>query len=106
MEHLSFEERLRDLAMFSLEKRRLQGNIIAAFQYLNGASKNGGDKVQSVAIGQEVTVKSKGFRQYIRNKFFTVRVVKHWNRLPREIIDAPSLEVFKVGLEGALRNLI
>ena len=35
-----------------------------------------------------------------------VRVVKHWHRLPREVGDAPSLETFKVRLEGALSNLI
>jgi len=35
-----------------------------------------------------------------------MRVVKHWRRLPRELVDAPSLETFKVGLDGALRNLI
>ncbi|KFM04189.1 hypothetical protein AS27_10762, partial [Aptenodytes forsteri] len=42
----------------------------------------------------------------IRKKFFTLRVVKHWNRLPREVVDAPSVETFKVRLDGALSNLI
>ncbi|KFW69967.1 hypothetical protein AS28_10906, partial [Pygoscelis adeliae] len=42
----------------------------------------------------------------IRKKFFTLRVVKHWNRLPREVVDAPSLETFKVRLDGALNNLV
>ncbi|KFM13834.1 hypothetical protein AS27_14446, partial [Aptenodytes forsteri] len=46
------------------------------------------------------------FRLDIRKKFFTRRVVKHWKRLPREVVDAPSLETFKVRLDGALSNLI
>ncbi|KFM06107.1 hypothetical protein AS27_11144, partial [Aptenodytes forsteri] len=46
------------------------------------------------------------FRLDIRKKFFTLRVVKHWHRLPREMVDAPSLETFKVRLDGALSKLI
>ena len=42
----------------------------------------------------------------IRKKFFTVRVVKHWHRLPREAVDGPSLTVFKARLDGALSNLV
>ncbi|KFO55100.1 hypothetical protein N302_12428, partial [Corvus brachyrhynchos] len=42
----------------------------------------------------------------IRKKFFTVRVVRHWQRLPREVVDAPSLEAFKASLDGALSNLV
>ncbi|KFQ96781.1 hypothetical protein Y956_02298, partial [Nipponia nippon] len=46
------------------------------------------------------------FRLDIRKKFFTMRVVRHWNRLPREAVDAPSLELFKARLDGALSNLV
>ncbi|KFP14936.1 hypothetical protein Z169_07485, partial [Egretta garzetta] len=46
------------------------------------------------------------FRLDIRKKFFTMRMVKHWNRLPREVVEAPSLEAFKARLDGALSNLI
>ncbi|KFW64427.1 hypothetical protein AS28_10101, partial [Pygoscelis adeliae] len=42
----------------------------------------------------------------IRKKFFTMRVVRHWKRLPREAVDASSLEVFKARLDGALSNLV
>ncbi|KFZ48194.1 hypothetical protein N321_05922, partial [Antrostomus carolinensis] len=46
------------------------------------------------------------FRLDIRGEFFTQRMVRHWNRLPREAVDAPSLEVFKVRLDGALGSLV
>ncbi|KFP18199.1 hypothetical protein Z169_01385, partial [Egretta garzetta] len=46
------------------------------------------------------------FRLDIRKKFFTMMVVKHWNRLPREVVEAPSLETFKARSDGALSNLI
>ena len=46
------------------------------------------------------------FRLDIRKKFFTMRVVKHWNGLPREAVEAPSLDTFKARLDGALSNLV
>ena len=52
-----------------------------------------------------VKLKEDRFRLDVR-KFFTVRVVRHCNRLPREAVDTPSLEVFKARLDGALSNLV
>jgi len=46
------------------------------------------------------------FRLDIRKKFFTMRMVKHWNRLPREVVEAQSLETFQARLDGTLSNLV
>jgi len=94
-----------------VEKRRLWGDHIAAFQYLKGAYRKDGEglftKVCSGRTrGNGSKLKEGRFRLDIRKKFFTIRVVKLWNRLPREAVAAPSLEVFKARLDGALSSLV
>ena len=51
-------------------------------------------------------VKEGRFRLDIRKKLFTVRVVRHWNRLPREVVNTLTLEALKSRLDGALSNLV
>ena len=73
-----------------------------AFQYLKGSYRKEGDRLFSRVCsnrtkGNGFKYKEGRFRLDIRKKSSTVRVVRHWNRLPREEVDAPSLETFKAG---------
>jgi len=111
LEYLSYEDRLRELGLLSLDKRRLWGNLIAAFQYLKGAYRKDGEGLFTRVCSNRIRengckLKEGRFRLDIRKKFFTIRVLRHWNRLPREAVDAPSLAVFKARLNGALSNLV
>jgi len=108
LEHLCYEERLRELGLFSLKKRRLQGDLTVAFQYLKGAYRKDGDNlfIKTCCDWTRSTgfkLREGRFRLDIRKKFFTMRVVKHWNR---DVVDTPSLETIMVRLHRALSNLI
>ena len=111
MERLPYKNMLRDLGLLSLEKRRLQGDFIVHFQYLKGDYKQEGNQLFTRVDGDRTRgngfkLKEGRFRLDVRGKFFTERVLRCWNRLPREGVDAPSLEVFKARLDGALGSLV
>jgi len=103
LEYLFYKDRLRELGLFSLEKRRLRGDLLAAFQYLKGAYRK---DEEGLFTRNGCKLKEGRFRLDIRKKFFTMMVVKHWHRLPREVVDTPSLKAFKARLDGALSNLV
>jgi len=56
--------------------------------------------------GNEHKLKQRKFRLNMRNNFFTLRVTEHWNTLPKEVVDSPSLKIFKIRLDKVLCSLL
>jgi len=111
LEHLSYEERLRELGLFSLKKRRRRGDLLNAYKYLQGVCQEDGAKPFSVVPsdrtrGNRHKLKLWKFHLSMRRNFFTLRVMESWNRLPREVVDSPSLKIFKTHLDEVLCSLL
>jgi len=82
-----------------------------AFQYLKGAYKQEGEQLFTRVDSDKTRENGLKLRQGtirldITRKFFTQTVVTHWSRLPKEVVDAPSLEAFKARLDVALGSLV
>lgn len=96
LKHLSYEHRLTEFGLFSLEKKRHWKDLRAAFQYLKGLYKKAGQELFTGALGQ-----------MCRQKSFTMRVLRCWNSFPRDVLDAKTPKVGqKTRLDGTWRSLV
>jgi len=112
LEPLCWEERLGELGLLSLGQRRLRGDLRAAASAWRGCEKAGEGLVTMAwsdrTRGDGFKLKEGRSRLDMRNKFFTMRVVRReaLTQVAREVVGVPSPETFLARLDGALSNLI
>ena len=95
-----YEERLKRLNLFSLEKRRLRGDLIQVYKYLNKFSNVDHSKLFELQSNPRTRnngqpIQSRRCNTDIGRSFFSNRVIRHWNDLPPEVVSANTIDSFK-----------
>ena len=102
--HLPYEDRLKQLKLHSLERRRVRGDLIEAFKWVKGINK--GDISKVLKFSNQDRTRSNGFKlvkftfhREIGRHWYGNRVVDEWNKLPEEIVSANRVDTFKNKLD-------
>lgn len=100
----SYEERLRHLNLYSLEKRRVRGDMIEVWKIMKG--KENVDRAKLFTLDENGVTRNNGYKIVgkrftfdITRNFFTYRVVEEWNKLPRKVVDSETMDTFKSRLD-------
>jgi len=96
--------------LFSLKKKTLTGDLRNAYKYLKGGCQEDGARLFSVVPSDRTRsnkhkLKQTKFHLNMRKNLFPLRVTEPWSRLPSEVVESPSLEIFKTRLDAVLCSL-
>ena len=109
LRHKSYEDRLRELKLFSLENRRLRGQLIEVFKLLRGFDNVDYTSMFQLREGQTrnngYKLELKRFRGDLCGNFFSYKICSTWNNLPAEVVNSDSVEQFKKRLDCVLHTL-
>jgi len=105
LENKSYKERLKELGLLSLEKRRLRGDLITFYNYLKGGCGLFSQVIRDRTRSNGLKLR-RGSLEWRLGKISLLRVVRHWNRLPREVVESPSLEVFIKRVDAAFWDMV